>query len=232
MRITRGRACPGMCERPPSPVIAAVPEQFLAKVVGRPSAVRSRPGFSVHGSGCWRALERRHARATGRTGRPCAGEPVARNRNVPKTGSTYLSARPSTRCSQLDHRTSNLGRSKSARPAGFEPATHCLEGTSLALPDVGRYGLICRLAAAIMAGRGLVKFGICGCWLPGLAPSYLVSMANVRVIERRNRRDHEAGVDAPVRPTRSGCGMTSPRLCFPSCWTAVCSTLCAQAARQ
>ena len=45
-------------------------------------------------------------------------------------------------------------------------ATRCPEGTFWRSPEVARCGLTCRLAAPILAGRGLVSISIGDRWLP------------------------------------------------------------------
>src|ERR1700721_504992 len=52
------------------------------------------------------------------------------------------------------------------RPAGFEPATRCLEGTVELSRHVARHCSTSRLPAPIKAGCGLVPPGSCDRWLP------------------------------------------------------------------
>src|SRR5207253_7746936 len=68
--------------------------------------------------------------------------------------------------------------------AGFEPAAYCLGGTSERSPDAAGRGLMCGLAAPIVANCGPASPRVCRCWLPSWLPRYLVTLANVRMIER------------------------------------------------
>jgi hypothetical protein len=67
---------------------------------------------------------------------------------------------------------SELVRPAVVRPAGFEPATRCLEGTC----DSSQYVAWCRLtglpAAAMIAGSRLASLRVCRCWLPLWLPQF------------------------------------------------------------
>src|SRR5262249_50330078 len=66
------------------------------------------------------------------------------------------------------------------RLAGFEPATRCLEGTLVPSPESARHGLTWRLAAPILAGRGLASLSICHRWLPSWLPAIRQTSTRVR----------------------------------------------------
>jgi len=51
------------------------------------------------------------------------------------------------------------------------PRPRCLEGTLWRSLEGAGCGLMCHLAAPILAGRGLVSLSICDCWLPGWLPT-------------------------------------------------------------
>jgi hypothetical protein len=64
-----------------------------------------------------------------------------------------------------------------ARPAGFEPATRCLEGTVGASLDVAWRRSTSHLPADTVAGRRRASCEICLRWLPGWLPEiYLLSL--------------------------------------------------------
>jgi hypothetical protein len=53
----------------------------------------------------------------------------------------------------------------------MRPLTRCLEGTLWWSPEGARCSLTCRLAAPVLAGRGLASLGICHRWLPSWLPA-------------------------------------------------------------
>ena len=61
---------------------------------------------------------------------------------------------------------------RSARPAGFEPATRCLEATVAASRDVACRRPASHLAGPIVAAGRRASRGVCLCrlpdWLPGI----------------------------------------------------------------
>jgi hypothetical protein len=61
-----------------------------------------------------------------------------------------------------------------ARPAGFEPATRCLEGTLKASRDVAQRCPGSHLAATIVAGHRRASRGVCLRWLPDWLPEISV----------------------------------------------------------
>ena len=64
-----------------------------------------------------------------------------------------------------------------ARPAGFEPATRCLEGTAGASLDVAWRRPTSYLAAVSVAGRRRASRGVCLHWLTYWLPRiYLPSL--------------------------------------------------------
>jgi hypothetical protein len=76
----------------------------------------------------------------------------------------------------LGHMRIDLGF-RFVRPAGFEPATRCLEGTFEESRDVAWYRSTSYLAAAIVAGCRGTSQGICPRWLPVWLPEiYLPSL--------------------------------------------------------
>ena len=57
-----------------------------------------------------------------------------------------------------------------ARPAGFEPATRCLEGTVEGSREVAWRRPTRRLAADTIAGNRVASLGVCRWWLPAWLP--------------------------------------------------------------
>jgi hypothetical protein len=58
-----------------------------------------------------------------------------------------------------------------ARLAGFEPATRCLEGTTVWSPDGAGCGPMGGLAALVVADYGAASASVCGQWLPNWLPA-------------------------------------------------------------
>jgi len=99
-------------------------------------------------------------------------------------------------------------RSDLARPAGFEPATRCLEGTVPTSLDVARRRSTSHLPAVTVAGCRRASRDVCFRWLPCWLPENLLASANVRMNE--NSIDGIAFRCAaypfvPLVPVRSGC---------------------------
>jgi hypothetical protein len=78
------------------------------------------------------------------------------------------------------------------RPAGFEPATRCLEGTVEASRCVAWCRPMSHLTAQMRDGRGLASPGVCGRWLPVWLPD-LCDSAFVRMSENASAAPHACG---------------------------------------
>jgi hypothetical protein len=74
------------------------------------------------------------------------------------------------------------GPRNQVRPAGFEPATRCLEGTVEPSLDIAWYRSMGRLTALMSADRGPASLGSCGRWLPIWLPA-LADSVGVRTQE-------------------------------------------------
>jgi hypothetical protein len=99
----------------------------------------------------------------------------------------------------------------SCAPTATRTRTYCLGGNPETWPDIARYGLTCHLAAAIMAGCGLMWPCACGRWLPVWLPGDLVvSSANVRMIRTPCRPMREYRCDL-TRLRWEASGRTVPR---------------------
>src|ERR1700722_11494388 len=84
------------------------------------------------------------------------------------------------------------GPRNQVRPAGFEPATRCLEGTVEASRCVAWCRSMSHLTARMRAGCGLALPGGCGCWLPVWLPD-LSDFACVRMSENASAGPHVCG---------------------------------------
>jgi hypothetical protein len=82
-------------------------------------------------------------------------------------------------------RRSALDPETKVRPAGFEPATRCLEGTVEASRCVAWRRLMGRLSALTIAGDGLAWLGGWDCWLPTWLPDhaeiYVIRMSETSI---------------------------------------------------
>src|SRR5207302_500659 len=89
--------------------------------------------------------------------------------------------------------------------AGLEPATRCLGGTSERSPDGAWHGLVCRLAAPIMAGRGPAWPHACRRWLPDWLPR--ISLAMLMFESSSTVTGHAGGTEPTVKQEKR-----SPRI--------------------
>ena len=88
----------------------------------------------------------------------------------------------------------------------LERGTYCLGGIPETRLGISPCGLTCRSAVAAMAGRGPMRPGVWGCWLPvWLPPRNIVSSANVRMFwngRQPKRPTPAAASHSPARPPR------------------------------
>jgi hypothetical protein len=92
------------------------------------------------------------------------------------------------------------------------PAAYCLGGTYERSPDVARRGLMCRLAAPIVADSGPASPRICHCWLPsGSVPPNTpsASLATSAFTTTSAASSGNSSLPTTARPSPSA--STSPR---------------------
>jgi hypothetical protein len=162
--------------------------QRCAGVVGRPFA------WPARGQGCGRPCWRDHPTASALSTWPDAPVRIAETRAGvfhPRRPGAGSPAPLSLDC----HFLARTGIQKSVELRGFEPLTSCMPYRPRPSLSVAWHRLASRLAAAIMARRGLTSPGSCRHWLPTWLPAKslapLMLEARIATPEANARRPGE-----------------------------------------